>query len=65
MQFIASVTTTSGGAYEAQCPSLPGCRVRGQTQQEAMQKLHEAVCGYLAAMNNFVPEGVICNTVQA
>ena len=35
---------------------LPGCISRGNTSQEAEERLDEAIRGYIAAVNNFVPE---------
>ncbi|MFW6133921.1 MAG: type II toxin-antitoxin system HicB family antitoxin [Planctomycetota bacterium] len=42
----------------ATCPSLPGCQSRGATREEAEHNLEEAIRGYMAAVNNFVPEHV-------
>jgi len=44
------------GGYTAICPTLPGCISCGSTRAEAKQKLEEAIRGYFAAINNFVPE---------
>ncbi len=44
------------GGYCAICPSLPGCKTHGETKEEAKKKLQEAMCGYMAAVNDFVPE---------
>jgi len=43
----------------ADCPSLPGCKIRGQTRDEAQNKIREAVLGYIAAVSNFVPDTVV------
>ncbi|MFP4105562.1 MAG: type II toxin-antitoxin system HicB family antitoxin [Phycisphaerae bacterium] len=44
------------GGYTAKCPTLPGCVSTGETREEAQQRLDEAIRGYIAAVNNFVPE---------
>jgi predicted RNase H-like HicB family nuclease len=44
--------------FVAVCPSLPGCVSVGQTEQLARKKLLEAIRGYLASVNNFVPEQI-------
>ncbi len=41
--------------YIAWCPSLPGCAVRGRTEQVAHQKIREAVVGYLASLDVALP----------
>ena len=42
--------------YKARATQLPGCVSRGSTPREAQDRLDEAIRGYMAAMNNFVPE---------
>ncbi len=58
MKLSVKVIPNDEGGYTALCPSLPGCTSRGQTQQLATEKLHEAIRGYLAAVSNFVPENL-------
>ena len=53
------------GGYTAMCPSLPGCCSRGQTRQEARDRLGEAIRGYMAAVNNFVPANLDQHFVEA
>ena len=36
------------GGYWAQIPSLPGCATQGETFEELLQNIYEAVEGYLA-----------------
>ena len=37
------------GGYWAEVPALPGCATQGETFEELLQNLYEAVEGYLAA----------------
>ena len=37
------------GGYWADVPSLPGCATQGETIEELIQNLYEAVDGYLEA----------------
>ena len=37
------------GGFWAEVPSLPGCATEGETFEELLQNLYEAVEGYLAA----------------
>ncbi len=38
------------GIYIAECPTLPGCVSQGQTRQEAITNIKEAVEGYLESL---------------
>ena len=47
------------GYWVAECPSLPGCVSQGQTKQDAITNIKEAIRGYIAALeqdNLPVPE---------
>lgn len=33
-----------------ECPSLPGCITQGQTKEEALANIREAIRGYIAAL---------------
>jgi len=60
MKVCIKITTDEEGRYLAHCPSLPGCTSSGRTAEEARKKISEAIMGYLAAVNNFVPSaGVV------
>lgn len=36
--------------WVAECPSLPGCISQGKTREEAIANIKEAICGYIAAL---------------
>lgn len=36
--------------WVAECPSLPGCVSQGQTREEAILNIREAIQGYIAAL---------------
>ena len=38
------------GYWVAECPSLPGCISQGQTKEEAITNVKEAIEGYIAAL---------------
>jgi predicted RNase H-like HicB family nuclease len=38
------------GYFIAECPSLPGCISQGQTKEEAVVNIKEAINGYIAAL---------------
>ncbi|MFB3891864.1 MAG: type II toxin-antitoxin system HicB family antitoxin [Phycisphaerae bacterium] len=52
------------GGFLAACPSLPGCSTRAETREEARKRLSEAIVGYLASVNNFVPDDVMNRIVE-
>ena len=55
MKLYVKIWRDSTGRYVAACPSLPGCTSTGRTKEEVKEKLEEAIRGYLASVNNFVP----------
>ena len=36
--------------YVAEVPSLPGCISQGETRQEALENIREAIAGYLESL---------------
>lgn len=56
MKLSVKVRHSEHGGFIAECPSLPGCSCHGQTREEATVRLDEAIRGYIAALNTFVPE---------
>lgn len=38
------------GYWVAECPSLPGCVSQGQTKEEAIANIKEAIHAYIAAL---------------
>ncbi len=38
------------GYWVAECPSLPGCISQGETKEEAVANIKEAIRGYVAAL---------------
>ena len=56
MKLSIRIISNDQGGFTAVCPTLPGCMSRGRTRQDAREKLDEAIRGYFAAVNNFVPE---------
>ena len=64
MKLSVRISTNECGGYTAVCPSLPGCISRGDSMAEAREKLDDAIRGYMAALNNFVPERLIQQVVE-
>lgn len=38
------------GYWVAECPSLPGCISQGETREQAIVNIREAITGYIAAL---------------
>lgn len=38
------------GYWVAECPSLPGCISQGETKEEAISNIREAIQGYILAL---------------
>jgi predicted RNase H-like HicB family nuclease len=38
------------GYWVAECPSLPGCISQGETREQAIANIREAIRGYIAAL---------------
>jgi len=56
MKLCVRISQNERGEFVAVCQSLPGCVSFGGTREQAEERLVEAIRGYIAAMNNFVPE---------
>lgn len=49
MRLKAIVHKEAGGGYWAKVPALPGCATQGDTHEELLRNLQEAVEGWLLA----------------
>ena len=50
------------GYWVAECPSLPGCISQGETREQAITNIREAIRGYIAALEEDglpVPKSVL------
>ena len=43
MQFTITVDRDEDGAWITECPSIPGCVSQGQTKEEAIANIQEAI----------------------
>lgn len=46
------------GFWVAECPSLPGCNTQGETREEALENIKDAIKGYIEALeadNDTIP----------
>lgn len=44
------------GGYVVECPALPGCASQGDTVEEALENIKEAIRGWLKAEYGKIPE---------
>ncbi|TET44857.1 MAG: type II toxin-antitoxin system HicB family antitoxin [Dehalococcoidia bacterium] len=42
--------------YSVSCPGLPGCWSQGETEQEAMENIRDAIREYLAAVSESIKD---------
>jgi predicted RNase H-like HicB family nuclease len=39
-----------GGGYHVYCPALPGCHSFGETTEEALANIRDAIAGYIESL---------------
>jgi predicted RNase H-like HicB family nuclease len=49
MKYFVVLKSTEEG-YSVFCPGLPGCWSQGETEEEAMENIQDAIQEYLAAV---------------
>jgi predicted RNase H-like HicB family nuclease len=50
MRFTAILEPQAEGGYHAMCPTLPGCHSEGDTLDEAVINIREAISVYVESM---------------
>lgn len=50
------VLRKSEEGYSVSCPGLPGCWSQGETEQEALANIRDAISEYLAVANELVKD---------
>lgn len=50
MKYRAIIEQDEDGMYVAEVPSLPGCISQGQTREEAVANIKEAIAAYLESL---------------
>ena len=55
MKFTAIVHQAQEGGYWAEVPALPGCITEGDTTEELIVNLKDAIEGWLEVANNISP----------
>lgn len=49
--FYKVVLQQSDEGYSVSCPALPGCWSQGETKEEALENIEDAIENYLAVLN--------------
>ena len=50
MKYRILVEQDEDGKYVAECPTLPGCISEGETRQEAIISVKDAIEGYISSL---------------
>jgi predicted RNase H-like HicB family nuclease len=58
MKYKVRLTKTDEG-FSVACPGLPGCWSQGQTEDEALANIRDAIREYLEVRDELLNEGVV------
>lgn len=50
MKFRIHIEQDEDGKFVASCPTLPGCWSQGDTRDEAIHNIQDAIAGYLESL---------------
>ena len=50
MKYRVLIEPDEDGVFVAEVPSLPGCITQGQTREEALENVKEAIAAYLESL---------------
>ena len=53
------VLRQSEEGYSVSCPGLPGCWSQGDTEEEALENIQEAIHDYLSAVDDLTRDGEV------
>ena len=59
MKFRILIEPDEDGVFVAECPSLPGCVSQGNTRNEALANIKDAIAGYLASLKKTQRAGAV------
>jgi predicted RNase H-like HicB family nuclease len=55
MELVVKIAVGDNGRFRAWCPSLPGCMVKAESEEEALRKIETIIRSYLLGMNAVPP----------
>ena len=50
LRYTVIMEPEEGGGYHVFCPALPGCHSFGETNEEALANIRDAIEGYIASL---------------
>ena len=50
MRYAVIVEVEEEGGFHVWCPALKGCHSQGETQEEALENIREAIAAYLESV---------------
>ena len=68
MRYTATFEAQPDGGYHASCPSLPGCHSEGDTLEESVANIREAIAVYLESLQVHgepLPVETLCSIANA
>ena len=68
MRYTVILEAEEEGGFHVWCPALKGCHSQGETQQEALENIQEAMAAYLESLQDDrlpIPEDVTIRQVEA
>ena len=60
-KYIVYLEPAEDGGYSVACPHLPGCITQGETVEEALVKIKDAISGYISTLEEYgdaIPPGL-------
>jgi len=60
-KFLVYLEAAEEGGYIVSCPQLPGCVTQGETVEEALAMVKDAIQGYIASLQKHgepIPQGI-------
>lgn len=67
MKFRIVFEQEDDGGFVVTCPSLPGCVSQGDTRDEALANIKEAIAGYLESLEKHgdpIPQPILEDVVE-
>ncbi|RMF12742.1 MAG: type II toxin-antitoxin system HicB family antitoxin [Candidatus Dadabacteria bacterium] len=67
MKFRILLEQDEDGIFVAECPALPGCIAQGETRDEALRNIQDAIEGYLHSLREHdepIPPPIYEETVE-
>lgn len=68
MQYTVILEPEDEGGFHVWCPALKGCHSQGETQEEALANIQEAIAAYLESLRAeglAFPDDVVTQQVEA